>query len=355
MLTKFMGKKITGILGILPENEYDYDEETKEFADRQTKRLKRIMGYGKRRAVKPETATSDLCIYGLNYILDNNWINREEIGGIVVVTLTPDYFVPHVSNIIQGECNLPKDVVCMDIAQGCSAYLMGLMQAFMLLEHMEDKKVLVFTGDVLNRKAKTDKERQAQFGGDAASVTVVENDEQAKDIYFNMYSDGKDRDCLIMPAGGYRLPRSAETAEFKDYLGDGVLRCKNHIWMEGSKVFNFVQKEVPPMIEEILQYAGISKNDVDWFLFHQPNKFMMEKLADKMQVSYEKMPMNIVGEFGNSSGSTIPIDITYNVAKDLLENERVCCLSGFGSGLTWSSALVHLGKLRFCELVTSTC
>lgn len=123
MITTFHQKRIRGVLGVLPENEYDYDEETKPFQDIHTKRLKRIMGYGKRRAAKSKTTTSDLCVYGFDYVLKHNWIKKEEIGAVVVVTISPDHYVPHVSNIIHGEFDLPHDVVCVDYSSGlCRLY-----------------------------------------------------------------------------------------------------------------------------------------------------------------------------------------------------------------------------------------
>ena len=121
MITTFKGKKITGMLTVMPENEYDYDEETKDIATLQTRRLKKIMGFGKRRAAKKTSTSSDFCIYGLNYMFEHDLIKREEIGAIVVTGLTPDYFIPHISNIIHGECNLPSDVICMDIPRGALA------------------------------------------------------------------------------------------------------------------------------------------------------------------------------------------------------------------------------------------
>lgn len=352
MITTFEGKRITGILGILPENEYDYDEETKEFANSQTKRLKKIMGFGKRRAAKSTSTTGDFCVFGMRYLLDNEYIKKEDIGGIVVVGLTPDYLLPHVGNIIQGEFELSKDIVCIDVPQGCCGHLMGLLQAFMLLEHIKEKKILVFTGDVLCRKSPEHKEKSGQFGGDAASITIVENDPNSSDISFNMYMDGTQREALMIPAGGYRMPHSNETAILRD-TGDGNMRSYDQIWMNGSQVFNFVQREVPILIDELLTYSNKSKEEIDWFLFHQPNKFMLQKLADKMKVPYEKIPMNIVENFGNSSGSTIPINIAFNLGSDLIKNKYKCCLSAFGSGLTWSGAIMELGNLDFCELIIS--
>lgn len=352
MITSFKGKKISGIIGILPENEYDYDIETKAFQDTHTKRLKRIMGYGKRRAAKSTTTTSDLCVFGMNYLLKQEWIKKEDIGAIIVVTISPDHYVPHVSNIIHGEFDLPHDIVCIDLPQACAGYVLGLMQAFMLLEHMTDKKVLLFTGDVLCRKDPETPLAYPVFGGDGASVSIIENDKTASDIYMNVYNDGANRNMLIIPAGGFRLPRSPETGVLVD-TGDGTMRTKNCMWMDGSSVFNFVQREVPPLIEELVKYSGKQMEQIDWFFFHQPNKFMLQKLADKMKVPYEKMPMNVVGDFGNSNSNTVPFAMVSNLADELKKYNYSCCMSGFGAGLTWASAIIEAGNMQFCEMLIS--
>lgn len=352
MKTVFEGKRIAGVLGILPETEYIFDEETKDFATSQTRRLKKIMGFNKRRAAKPTTTTSDLCKAGLQHLLDNNLVNLDEIGAIVVVTATPDYFIPHISNIIHGDFDFKNDVICMDIAQGCAAHIMGMIQSCMLLEHLGERKVLLFTGDVLCRKDPNVSLGRPAFGGDASSITLLENCSSEQKIYTNIYTDGKGRDALIMHAGGYRMPRTPDTAKLQD-IGDGTMASLNEIWMHGSKVFNFVQKEVPPMIEEIIELSGYDKSEIEWYLFHQPNRFMVEKLAQRLNIPYEKMPSNIVENFGNSSGSCVPINITYNLGEKLLDSKSVCCLSGFGSGLTWASAILELGNLEFCHMINT--
>ena len=334
----------------MPETEYDFDEETKDFATPQTRRLKKIMGFNKRRAAKNTTTTTDLCEYGLKYLLDHKMVDTKEIGAIVVVSATPDYFIPHMSNIIHGNFDFPQDVICMDIAQGCAAYVLGIIQSCMLLEHLGDRKVLLFTGDVLCRKDPNVPLGRPSFGGDAASITILENTNKDEKIYTNIYTDGKGRDALIMHAGGYRMPRTPETAILRD-IGDGTMAPLDEIWMHGSKVFNFVQKDVPPMITELVEYAGLTKEDIDWYLFHQPNKFMVQKLAERLGVCKEKMPSNIVENFGNSSGSCVPINIAYNLGKQLLDEQYLCCLSGFGSGLTWGAAITELGHLDFCEYI----
>ena len=105
------------------------------------------------------------------------------------------------------------------------------------------------------------------------------------------------------------------------------------------------------MIESLFDVAGVPVEAVDWFLFHQPNRFMLQKLADKMKVPHEKMPSNIVEKFGNSGGVTIPMAIAFNLGKRLVTERFRVCLAGFGVGLTWGSMLMPLGGLRFCNLI----
>lgn len=352
VITTFHGKKITGILATLPETEYDYDQETAHFADLQTRRLKRIMGFGKRRAAKVATTTAEMCKFAMQYLLDNKLVDVEDVGAIIVAGLTPDYFVPQNSNIIHGQFGFAEDVVCVDIPQGCCGFMLGFMEACLILDHLNGKKALVFTGDVLNRKATETKLNAASFGGDACTVSVVENDASATDIFFCSYNDGINREALIMHAGGWKMPRSAETAIPRD-IGDGTMKPYDSIWMNGSMVFNFVQKQVPLMFDKLLEYAGKDREEIDVCFFHQPNKFMLQKLAQRIGMPFEKMPMDIVGKYGNSSGSTIPVTVTDSYGKRLESESVKCCMAGFGSGLSWAGAIMDLGNLDFCRLVIS--
>lgn len=353
MQTVFKGKRISAMLGILPENEFLFDDEVNnyDFPPKQTMRLKKIMGFDRHRISKDNSTASDFAVYGLKYILDNNWINREEIGAVVAVSLCPDHFVPHISNIVQARTGLGTDVLCMDIPQGCCGFIMGLAQAFMLFEHM-DKKVVLINTDILSHKVSKRDRNDFPLIGDGAAVTIVENSCTAEDIYYEMHMDGTRGNALIIPAGGFKMPSSAETAVMKN-TGDGNYRCLDNMHMDGSAVFNFVQTEVPPMLEHVFAENHLSVDDIDYFLFHQPNKFMLQKLAEKSGIPFEKMPMNLVENFGNSSGSSIPLTAIYNLSDVLTNNVYKCCLSAFGSGLAWSSMVMEIGGLQNCELTVS--
>ena len=353
MITRFRGKRITAMLGILPQTIGYFDDEVDNysFPPKQTMRLKKIMGYKQHRLAKESSAVSDFAVYGLNYMLENAWINREEIGAVVTVTLCPDHFVPHISNIVHAKCDLDTDVICYDIAQGCCGFLIGLTQAFMILEHMEGKKVVLINGDIISHKVSKRDRNDYPLIGDGCTITVIENG-GSDDIYYEMHTDGKRGDALKIPAGAFRMPSSPETAEMVDQ-GDGNFRSLDNICMDGSGVFNFVQIEVPPMLESAFRREGKTIDDFDWFLFHQPNRFMLQKLAEKAGLPKEKLPMNLVENFGNPSGASIPLTAIYNCREDLLNKKNRCCLSAFGSGLAWGVVFINIGKLEYCEMIES--
>ncbi len=354
MITTFKGKRISSMLGILPETVSRFDDEVGNYAfpAKQTLRLKKVMGYEQHRLAKESSTVSDFAVAGLKYMLDNEWIKRKEIGAVIVVTLCPDYFVPHISNIVQACCDLNTDIICIDIAQGCCGFLIGLMQACMLLEHM-DKKVILINGDVLSHKVSNRDRNDFPLIGDGATVCVVENSPEAEQICYEMHMDGKRGDVLKIPAGGFRMPSTDQTAVMKNQ-GDGNYRALNHMHMDGSEVFSFVQKEVPPMLKAALEQANKKMEDFDYFFFHQPNRFMLEKLAAKAGIPRNKMPMNLVEKIGNPSGASIPLTAILNCRDSLIERENECCLCAFGSGLAWGLAFIRLGKLEHCELI-ETC
>ena len=126
MKTVFRGKRITGLLSVVPETAVKFDDEVDNytFPAKQTMRLKKVMGYEQHRIVKESTSASDLCVAGLRYILERGWLKKEEIGGIIVSCTWPDHFVPPVSSIIHGTFELDPEAVCIDISQGCAAFYM---------------------------------------------------------------------------------------------------------------------------------------------------------------------------------------------------------------------------------------
>ena len=352
MNLKFQNKRISGILTVLPSKEMAFEDNIHNynFLPQQSLKLKKVMGYDKHRVFEDNVCTSDVCVYGLEYLFDKNLLKKDDIDALLLLTQSPDYLMPPTSSVIQGRLGLKQDMLCMDIMQGCASFEVGLITAFSLLEQDAIKKVVLLNADILSKKVSKRDRNSYPLIGDAASVTIIEKEPDGQAIYANIKMDGTNCNALMIPAGGLRMPSTAETAVLAEDE-NGNFRALDHLVMKGDAVFNFVQTEVPPMIESLMAFAGFDIELVDYFMFHQPNKFMLQKLADKMKVPREKMPCNIVENFGNASGVTVPTAITFNLGEQLIDNSYMMCLAGFGVGLTWSSILMRVGNLDFCKMI----
>ena len=352
MKLSFKNKRISGILSVLPENEVKFIDEigNYNFTEKQSIKLGKIMGYGTQRIVDSKTTVSDLCVFGMNYLFDNNLLDKDTIGAVVLCTQSPDYFLPATSNVISGRLGLGQDVISMDINQGCAGFEVGLMQAFMLLNTGSIDKVVLLNADVLSQKVSIKDRNSRPLIGDGATITIIENSSDDAEIDMFIKMDGTSALSLQIPAGGFRLPSTSETAELKEDAS-GNLRSLDDLVMKGDEVFNFVQTKVPEMIQEMFDTLKIDKSYFDYYLFHQPNKFMLKKLADKMKIPYEQMPNNISQKYGNGSSITVPLNVCENIGEQALKNSYNVCFGGFGVGLTWSIIKFKLERLSFCKII----
>ncbi len=349
---KFRNKRIAGILTILPKRSVPFEDEMGDynFPEKKSLRLKKVMGYNSHRVAAEGQCSSDFCIFGLQYLFDHGLLDKDSIDALILVTQSPDYYMPPTSNLIQGYFKMKHDMICLDINQGCAGFEIGLIQAFMLLEQDTINRVVLLNADVLSPKVSKHDRNSRPLIGDAASVTVVESCVNGEEILCSVKMDGTGAKAIMIPAGGFRMPSSVDTAiEHEDESGNS--RSLNNLVMQGDDVFNFVQREVPTMIHHLLERANLKAEEVDWYMFHQPNKFMLNKLADAIGVPYEKMPSNIVENFGNASGVTVPTCVNYNLGEKLEHESFKLCMAGFGIGLTWSSVLMNVGNLNFSKII----
>ena len=208
MKLKFHRKRITGILTVLPSREVTFEEEMENynFSVAKSMKLKMAMGYNKHRIVEEGVCVSDLCVHGLNFLFENRMLRKEDIDALLLITQSPDHFMPATSNIIQGKLGLGTDVFCMDINQGCCGFIVGLMEAFMLLEQESIHKVVLLNADVLSRKVSKRDRNSNPLTGDAATITIVERSDADAVIHGFLKMDGTASDALMIPAGGFRLP-----------------------------------------------------------------------------------------------------------------------------------------------------
>lgn len=355
MKTIFYGKRISGILALLPETEYDFEDDMKynSLSEKQNRRLQKTMGYDRHRFFKPDTYVSKVAIFGLKYMFEKNLLKKDDISAIVVATTTPDFLMPPTSNLITSELGLDNSVFCMDTNQQCAGFTNGLLQAFMLLNNANMKKVILITGDVLAKNPDRSNTSSYPLAGDTICITVVENCNKNLPIYFHSIVDAKSYDALVFPAMGFRDVTEEERQKFSSekYGGYDYLPC---VHMDGQAVFQYVMQDIPKYINETLEFSKTHKDSLDYYFFHQPNKFMVDKLAQKIGVSEEKVPSNVVTYYGNSNSSTIPVCISHNIKEYILNNNYKCMLAGFGAGLSYSGIVMELGNFDFCDMLITT-
>jgi 3-oxoacyl-[acyl-carrier-protein] synthase-3 len=352
MKLRFEGARITGIQLVLPRREISFDSEIDaySFTPLQSAKLKQVMGFDRRRVVEDGVTSSELVIQGFKGLRESGQLDPKTLDAIIVVTQTPDYLMPGTSYIIHEKLGLPQDMLCLDINQGCAGFIVGLNIAFSLVNQQNFKRVALVNVDVVSRLVAQGDRNSRPIIGDAASITIVESDPHAESVYGNIKVDGTRWDALMIPSGGMKLRPSAETA-ITTSDANGNTRALDNLVMKGDAVFNFVMQEVPPMIEALMKASNFELSAVDKFLFHQPNPFMLKKLATKLGVPLEKMPINLVRRYGNSSGVTIPAVLCTEFDASYFKDPKWICMAGFGVGLTWGSLLMQIGDLSFVKVL----
>lgn len=353
MRATLRGVKIRGICATVPAEIHKFEDELKEFPfpEKSSRRLGRVMGFREHRIADAATTPCDLASFTLNHLFRKGWLDKDKLEGLLVVAQMADHPVPGNSKVIHGQLGLPQETYCADMYENCTGFISGMyMAATQVASGSMNEIALVVTDGGACRANKLDRNTYP-LCGDAAGVAVIcKSDDPDDVIHFVFRNDGSRRDALLVPAGGCRMPATPDTAKpARDEMGN--YRSLNDMHMDGTAVFQFVMESVPPVIDDVCAYSGVKKSQIQYHLTHQPNRFMLEKLADLMAVPREILFNNVVENFGNSSSATIPVNVTFNLGKRLLTEKPLVCLSAFGAGLSLAAAVLRMGNMDFCELI----
>jgi 3-oxoacyl-[acyl-carrier-protein] synthase-3 len=264
----------------------------------------------------------------------------EDIDYLLFCTQSPDYFLPTTACIMQDRLGIPRSAGALDFNLGCSGYIYGLGLAKGLIETGQAKNVLLITAETYSKFIHPGDKSVRTLFGDAAAATLV----QAKDIDeevigpFAYGTDGRGAKNLIVPNGGLRSPIGEVKAEvIEDESGN--LRSENNLFMNGSEVFTFTLLTVPKAVKGLMAKAESSIEDIDLFVFHQANKFMLEHLRKKCKIPEDKFYL-AYSKFGNTVSSTIPIALKEALDDGTLKPGMKVMLVGFGVGYSWGGAMV---------------
>ena len=347
MLAKFKGKKISAVYSVLPTKEVDFMDEAGNytFTEAQMKKLKKVMGFGTRRVAQEGETVGDYAIYAVEQMLKDGVFKESEIGAIIVTTTSPDHFIPPISNIVQGKFDFDEDTVCIDISQGCCGYIVGLTYAFMTLNSLENKKALLISGDMLTTRISTRDRASRPINGDAVTVSLIENTSDDKPVWCSLKNDGKDAFAVYIPAGGTRMPITPETTkEEEDEFGNW--RGKQHLVMQGDLVFNIIINMTPVVMEELLAKSGDKMDDIDYFVCHQSSSFTLKKLAQRLEVTEQRLFNDIVPKYGNSSSATIPVTLCEHNEEMFADGKttKKVMFAAFGTGMSLGAVLMDIEK-----------
>ena len=295
-----------------------------EFPEWSVERVYDKTGISKRHIAAEGETASDLAFEAARKLFDRHEVRPDQIDYIILCTQSPDYFLPTTACLLQNRLGIPVSAGAVDINQGCSGYIYGLGLAKGLIETEQATNVLLLTAETYSKYlGRNDKSVRTLFG-DAAAATLVTLGEKSEGRHFHSFvygTDGAGAENLIVPTGGSRQ------------IGPSCLS------MNGPEVLAFTLKRVPELVDAVLAKAGMQKSDVDFFVPHQANKFMVESLARKLGFPHEKL-IQEYQDFGNTVSSTLPIALKMASESGKLAGNQRLLLAGFGVGYSWGGCIV---------------
>lgn len=267
-------------------------------------------------------ATSDLSAAAAAVVLEKTGVAAADIEALVVVTQTPDYQLPHTAALVQSRLKLPQSIASFDVSLGCSGYVYGLAVMTGLMEQAGLRRGLLITADCYSKVIDPSDRATAPLFSDAAAATLVSD----RPVYVAgrpvFGTDGSGAEALIVKSGGSRAPAST-----------------GRLYMDGRAILTFMLTRVPQQVEACLKVNGLALDDIDRFVFHQANRYMLESLRDRMKLPPHKVTI-AVEDGGNSVGSTLPIALE----PLLSEHPRRILISGFGVGLSWATNILEASQ-----------
>lgn len=300
-------------------------------------KIYRKTGIRNRHVVESELV-SDLAVYASERLFDEYGIDRNSVDFILLCTQSPDYFLPTTACLVQDRLGLPTSIGALDINLGCSGFVYGLALSQGLLSSCVASRVLLLMSETYSSHIHPlDKSVRTIFG-DAASASLIEKDDLDSIGKFVLGTDGSGATNLIVPAGGMARPRSQETArEETDEAGN--VRSLNNLYMNGPEIFSFTLRAVPDMVRQTLDKNNLSGDDIDLYVFHQANRFILENLRDRLEIPDDRFYID-VEDTGNTVSATIPIALRNAFDKGLIGKGSRVLLAGFGVGYSWGSTVL---------------
>jgi 3-oxoacyl-[acyl-carrier-protein] synthase-3 len=329
---RFRNARLKGVVTTVGSQRVDFLAEAfgLGLSEAEAARLQRAVGLGTRYIARDGETTVDYCVASARRLLDGTGVSASSIQGVILVTQSPDYAAPSSAIAIQNALGMPVTSLAFDMRLGCSGFVYGLAMASSLVESGLSR-VLLCVGDIASRFVDPADHTIAPLMGDAGSAILLER--EPAESHFQLYSDGSGARALIIPNTGLRHVPADEG-------------LPSLMKMDGAAVFNFTLQRVPSMISDILAFGQREASDVDYFVLHQPNRYILRNLQKRMQLPEERVPTATQSVFGNQNSASIPGTINGFLSEPFSSRELTSVFAGFGIGLSWAAAIVNTRKIH---------
>ena len=327
---------IKDIAYYLPKRVVTNEELVKDFPEWSVEKIAEKVGVSERHVATSNETATDLAITAAGEMFSHEVVEKKDIDFVLFCTQSPDYKLPSSACVIQDKLGLSTCCGAFDFNLGCSGYEYGLAVAKGMILGGIAKNVLLLTGETYNKYLHPRDKGNRTIFGDAASSTVVSTEGFAEIGEFCLGTDGSGAKHLIVKSGGARCPDTVNDLQFDD---GGNPVSSDYLFMDGQEIFIFTLAKVPKMVKEVLLKNNLQKEDIDLFVFHQANKYMLEHLRKKMKIEECKFFENLT-LIGNTVSSTIPIALCDAREQGILKGNVL--LAGFGVGLSWGATVIKV-------------
>lgn len=331
---------IKAISYYLPSYELNNEIIEKDFPEWSIDKIASKTGINKRYIAAENETSGDMAIKAAEKLFSEHHIDKNEIDFVLLCTQSPDYFLPTTACIVQEKLGLPTSVGAFDFNLGCSGYVYGLGIAKGFIATGQAKNILLITSETYSKFIHPKDKSNKTIFGDAAAATLISTTGFAEIGHFEYGTDGKGAENLIVKNGGlrnYKTTSETTVDEYDNYLSD------DNLYMNGQEIFLFTLAAVPKLIEKTIEKNNLLKEQVDLFVLHQANKFMLENLKKKAKIDNEKFFLHLEG-CGNTVSSTIPIALYHAQQQKKLNKNNNILLAGFGVGYSWAGTILKINN-----------
>ena len=326
-----MGSRIRGIgVGVPDKVLTNFDLE--KMVDTSDEWIRQRTGIRERRVVSPGVPSSHLAEKASREVLSELGLSPTDIDMIIVATVSPDTITPSTACWLQKHLGITNGIPAFDISAGCTGFVYALSVADSFLRAGKYKRILVVGAEVLSAITDwTDRSTCVLLGdGAGAAILEYEDDDEVGLLGYKIKADGNNAELLWVPGCGSLNPASEKVlSERLQYLK-----------MKGNELFKFAVREMNNVVGELLDELGVSKKDIDWVVPHQANIRIIQSLAKYLEISMDRVIVNI-DKYGNTSSASIPLAMYEAIKDGKIKRGDLVVLVAFGAGLTWGAALIR--------------